>query len=123
MGAAFQIQDDLLNLAGDEDKYGKEIGGDIWEGKRTQMLMHTLNHCGPREKARLRRFLATPRPEREPRDVAWVYDLMHKYTAWNMPAAAPASWPKPPSRNSTWPTLACPTPPTRISSIILYLHD
>lgn len=79
MGAAFQIQDDLLNLVGDEDKYGKEIGGDIWEGKRTQVLVHTLNHCGVREKARIRQFLGTPRAEREPRDVAWVYDLMHKY--------------------------------------------
>ena len=37
LGAAFQIQDDLLNLIGD-DGYGKEIDGDIWEGKRTLML-------------------------------------------------------------------------------------
>jgi geranylgeranyl diphosphate synthase, type II len=79
MGAAFQIQDDLLNLVGDEAKYGKEIGGDIWEGKRTLVLIYTLNHCTPSEKDRMRRFLATPRPERSPQDVAWVYDLMHKY--------------------------------------------
>lgn len=32
MGAAFQIQDDILNLTGDRKKYGKEIGGDIWRG-------------------------------------------------------------------------------------------
>ena len=30
LGAAFQIQDDLLNLVGD-DGYGKEVNGDIWE--------------------------------------------------------------------------------------------
>jgi geranylgeranyl diphosphate synthase type II len=45
MGAAFQIQDDILNLVGDRKKYGKEIGGDIWEGKRTMMLIHVINSC------------------------------------------------------------------------------
>ena len=35
LGAAFQIQDDLLNLVGDEAAYGKEIDGDLYEGKRT----------------------------------------------------------------------------------------
>jgi geranylgeranyl diphosphate synthase type II len=79
MGAAFQIQDDLLNLTGDEAKYGKEIGGDIWEGKRTLVLIHTLNRCNAREKKRLRRFLAAPRTERSPTDVLWVYELMGKY--------------------------------------------
>jgi geranylgeranyl diphosphate synthase type II len=79
MGAAFQIQDDLLNLAGDEAKYGKEIGGDIWEGKRTLVLIHTLNRCNTREKKRLQRFLATPRMDRSPEDVLWVYELMGKY--------------------------------------------
>jgi geranylgeranyl diphosphate synthase type II len=34
LGIAFQIQDDILNLDGDEQKYGKESGGDILEGKR-----------------------------------------------------------------------------------------
>jgi geranylgeranyl diphosphate synthase type II len=79
MGAAFQIQDDLLNLVGDESKYGKEIGGDIWEGKRTLVLIHTLNHCTPSQKKRLRLFLGTPRLERSLEDVAWVYELMGRY--------------------------------------------
>jgi geranylgeranyl diphosphate synthase type II len=79
MGAAFQIQDDLLNLTGDEAKYGKEIGGDIWEGKRTLVLIHTLNRCNSREKKRLQRFLATPRGDRSPADVLWVYELMGKH--------------------------------------------
>src|SRR5690606_8585370 len=40
LGASFQIQDDLLNLVGDEQAYGKELDGDILEGKRTLMLIH-----------------------------------------------------------------------------------
>jgi len=79
MGAAFQIQDDLLNLVGEEEKYGKEIGGDIWEGKRTLVLIHTLNRSSSAEKTRLARFLSIPREDRAPEDVAWVYDLMDKY--------------------------------------------
>ena len=39
-GAAFQIRDDLLNLIGSERTYGKEILGDLYEGKRTLPLMH-----------------------------------------------------------------------------------
>ena len=42
LGAAFQITDDLLNLRADPEDYGKEIGGDLWEGKRTLMLLHAL---------------------------------------------------------------------------------
>ncbi len=79
MGTAFQIQDDILNLTGDHAKYGKEIGGDIWEGKRTLMLVHLFNHCNGREQDRLQSFLAAPRPRRRERDVQWVYRLMDKY--------------------------------------------
>ena len=32
LGAAFQIQDDVLNLVGSRERYGKEIGGDLYEG-------------------------------------------------------------------------------------------
>lgn len=79
MGAAFQIQDDLLNLTGDRAKYGKEIGGDIWEGKRTLMLIHLLNQASPSEKDWLRQFLSKPREKRTAAAVARVYRLMDKY--------------------------------------------
>jgi geranylgeranyl pyrophosphate synthase len=42
IGVAFQIQDDVLNLQGEEEKYGKEIGGDITEGKRTLLVIYAL---------------------------------------------------------------------------------
>ncbi len=57
MAIAFQIQDDVLNIVGEIEKYGKEIGGDIKEGKRTLMVIHALNTL-PREKAeRLQQIL------------------------------------------------------------------
>lgn len=81
MGAAFQIQDDILNLIGDLKKYGKEIGGDIWEGKRTLMLIHLLNHCSMQEKQQLRTFLGKSRRERTAQEVAWVFELMLIYNS------------------------------------------
>src|SRR3989344_2914946 len=63
IGIAFQIQDDILNLtAGEEGKkdlggeYGKEIGGDVSEGKITLMVIHSLKHS-PR-KTRLKEILS-----------------------------------------------------------------
>lgn len=50
IGMAFQIQDDILNLVGDVNKYGKEIGGDITEGKRTLMVIHALKRANEYDK-------------------------------------------------------------------------
>jgi geranylgeranyl diphosphate synthase type II len=78
LGAAFQIQDDLLNLVGDES-YGKEINGDIWEGKRTLMLIHTIRESTPQERGRLSAILCRAREERTLAEVKWIRKLMGKY--------------------------------------------
>ena len=39
IGRAFQIQDDLLDVVADEKEFGKTIGGDIVEGKKTFLLI------------------------------------------------------------------------------------
>jgi len=62
LGAAFQITDDLLNLRADPEEYGKEIGGDLWEGKRTLMLLHTLRCAEPNERDRAVQILGKRRP-------------------------------------------------------------
>ena len=62
LGAAFQITDDLLNLRADPEEYGKEIGGDLWEGKRTLMLLHTLRTAEPTDRDRAVQILAKRRP-------------------------------------------------------------
>jgi geranylgeranyl diphosphate synthase type II len=79
VGAAFQIQDDVLNLCGDYGAYGKEIGGDLLEGKRTLILIHVLKHCTPAERRRLKAFLALPRSQRSSAEVVWLFDLMTHY--------------------------------------------
>jgi geranylgeranyl diphosphate synthase type II len=77
LGAAFQIQDDVLNLAGDEAHYGKELDGDIREGKRTLILLHLLREASDAERDRLTAFLRLTRLERSAEDVAWVRERMH----------------------------------------------
>lgn len=79
LGVAFQIQDDLLNLVGDYGRYGKEIYGDLWEGKRTLMLIHLFNHCTPQEKIELQAILAQSREERTEDQVQWIFDQMMHY--------------------------------------------
>ena len=76
LGTAFQIQDDLLNLTGDERRYGKEIGGDLLEGKRTLMLIHLLRQLDTREAARVTTYLGQPRAGRSVQDAQWILDLM-----------------------------------------------
>jgi len=79
LGIAFQIQDDLLNLIGEEKKYGKEIGGDIAEGKRTLMLINLLNVCNNVEKGNVIRILNKNRSAKSSREIKFVIDLMRKY--------------------------------------------
>ena len=79
LGTAFQIQDDVLNLVGDRKKYGKEIGGDLLEGKRTLILAHLFKNSTQPEKQRLREFLAKPRAQRAARDITWIYDRLRSY--------------------------------------------
>ncbi len=53
IGVSFQIQDDVLNLLGEEGKYGKDPGGDISEGKRTLLVIYALKHAGKKDAQRL----------------------------------------------------------------------
>jgi len=79
LGAAFQIQDDRLNLVGNHGTYGKEMCGDLWEGKRTLMLTYLMRRATPRQVSRLCAYLARPRSERTASEVAWLRDLMETY--------------------------------------------
>ncbi len=81
LGAAFQIQDDVLNLTGHYDRYRKEIGGDLFEGKRTLMLIRVLRACSGPERRRLKAYLAAPRTARTETDARWLLALMERHGA------------------------------------------
>src|SRR4051812_20197570 len=80
LGAAFQIQDDVLNLVPD-DAYGKEPNGDIFEGKRTLMLNHVYRLSPQPQRRQLAEMLDPARQSRKPEQVVWIRGLMEGYVS------------------------------------------
>ncbi len=79
LGAAFQISDDLLAFGAGDGEAGKAQDDDLYEGKRTVMLIHLreqLSRESSPDLERLDAFLALPRSDREPGDVRWLRKLM-----------------------------------------------
>jgi geranylgeranyl diphosphate synthase, type II len=79
LGAAFQIQDDLLNLVGDEALYGKEINGDLREGKRTLVLIHLVGQAEGPDRTIVDRYLRMCPAERTPDVIREIRSLMAAY--------------------------------------------
>ncbi len=81
LGIAFQIQDDSLNLVGDQKKYGKAKSDDILEGKRTLILLHLLEVAGAAEREKVVSIMNKDRGAKSSDDVAYVLSLIDKYDA------------------------------------------
>ena len=60
IGIAFQIQDDVLNLIGETELYGKEPLGDMLEGKRTVMMIHLFREADSRTRRRMEAITGCP---------------------------------------------------------------
>ncbi len=81
LGVAFQIQDDALNLVGDQKKYGKATSDDILEGKRTLILLHLLEEASRSEKDRIVGIMNKSRGSKTKEDVSYVLSMMDRYDA------------------------------------------
>ena len=57
MGVAFQLQDDLLDVYGDPEVFGKKIGGDILCNKKTYMLIKALERADEKQRKELKQWL------------------------------------------------------------------
>lgn len=53
LGIAFQLQDDYLDTFGDAETFGKKIGGDILENKKTMLFIHTFEKANEQQKQEL----------------------------------------------------------------------
>lgn len=76
LGYCFQIKDDLLDLVSDFAGLKKQRGNDIYEGKRTVILVHLLNNIGVSNRRKLLTILQKPREEKSAEEVEWVIKMM-----------------------------------------------
>lgn len=58
VGLAFQLQDDMLDVYGDYETFGKRIGGDILCNKKTYMLIKALEGADAEQRAELEGWLS-----------------------------------------------------------------
>ena len=57
IGLGFQIKDDLLDVFGDQEKFGKQVGGDIIANKKTYLLLKALEDADTSQKQTLETWL------------------------------------------------------------------
>lgn len=79
IGIAFQIQDDVLNLIGETDLYGKEPLGDLLEGKRTVMLIHLFREADEVTRRSLYENVRRPRAEKTQADAEAILREMERF--------------------------------------------
>ncbi|MGB7841555.1 MAG: polyprenyl synthetase family protein [Salinimicrobium sp.] len=63
LGIAFQLQDDYLDAFGDPETFGKRVGGDIAENKKTFLYLTTLKELGTKESVQLEHLYSINPPD------------------------------------------------------------
>jgi geranylgeranyl diphosphate synthase type II len=88
IGIAFQIQDDYLDAYGNAADFGKEVGGDIKQNKKTFLLLHALSVANSSQRKQLDELLKTNSPDKVEKVLAlfnacgvgeWAENLKAKY--------------------------------------------
>jgi len=77
LGIAFQIQDDYLDAFADPDKFGKQVGGDIVENKKTILVIKALEFASSDQEQELRNLLSTQSVDQDQK-VATVKQLFEE---------------------------------------------
>lgn len=99
-GIAFQLQDDILGITGDQRKLGKPVGSDIREGKRTVIIHHALGEAGAADRRTILRTLGNPKATagdarrttrilEEAGSLAYTAELAQKYVRKALAALEP----------------------------------
>jgi len=88
LGIAFQIQDDYLDAFGDPEKFGKEVGGDIRQNKKTFLMLHALEVATSAQQEKIASLIKENPADKVQQMLiifkdcnvaAWANDLKEKY--------------------------------------------
>ena len=88
LGIAFQVQDDYLDVFGDPEKFGKQVGGDILSNKKTFLLIHAMETASAEEQLALKQLLKGNAADKVQKVTAifknckadnWAQELKNKY--------------------------------------------
>ena len=88
LGIAFQVQDDYLDVFGNPEKFGKEIGGDILANKKTFLLIHALESGSAAQKLALQELMKGNTSDKVEKIISifqdckvdkWALQLKNKY--------------------------------------------
>ena len=83
IGIAFQLQDDILDTFGDPEKFGKRVGGDIVQNKKTYLVLKTLEVADTADQHQLKNLMATY-PENEEGKIEAVRAIFQKNEIQNL---------------------------------------
>lgn len=79
LGIAFQLQDDILDVYADPDKFGKQVGGDIISNKKTYLLIKALELAEAGNAAELEHWLNAQQPNQQEKvsAITAIYNDLH----------------------------------------------
>ncbi len=75
LGMAFQLQDDYLDVYAESSVFGKPIGGDIVNNKKTFLLLSAYDRACDKDAEALARWMADHEPDRREAKIEWVRSL------------------------------------------------
>lgn len=77
LGLAFQLHDDILDVYGDPEKFGKQVGGDILANKKTFLLIKALESASDETQKNIRRWMeANDAPVEKVAAMTAIYDQL-----------------------------------------------
>ncbi len=79
LGLAFQLHDDILDVYGDQDKFGKQVGGDIISNKKTFLMLSAMNEAKGQAKEQLLKWISSTdfNPDEKVNAVVKIYDELN----------------------------------------------
>jgi geranylgeranyl diphosphate synthase, type II len=83
LGIAFQIQDDLLDLYADPEKFGKQVGGDILSNKKTLLLLTAQRLANANNDTRVAELLTMPADEQKIETAKQLFEELGAVTQVN----------------------------------------